>query len=77
MQRTMLEMIRDLKITMDLQDQAIDAAVKYQRESRDTLDQIAIMVGILAPGAASGPHPQQPQHVRELQSEPYTEGMIP
>jgi hypothetical protein len=77
MQRTMLEMIRDLKITMDLQDQAIDAAVKYQRESRDTLDQIAIIVGILAPGAGSGAHPQQPLHVRELQSEPYVEGMIP
>jgi hypothetical protein len=46
-QRTMLEMIRDLKADMDKQERLIREAEVLQRRNSETLDQIAILVGIL------------------------------
>lgn len=46
-QRTMLEMIRDLKTDMDKQERLIVEAETLQRRNSETLDQIAILVGIL------------------------------
>jgi hypothetical protein len=47
MQRTMFQMMKDLKTNQDEQERLINEAQALHRQNQETLDQIAIMIGIL------------------------------